>query len=238
MTNATHLKRPAWLLVLTLPAYIAYVVLAVTTLATETDSSSAELTPTQLSDLGVAWVGLHVLWIVPPVLAAIALFQIARAFGVRGAGAVSVLAGVTVVLGSAYLVPQVLAFGFDGTTWGDSSLYPIGVGLSLAAAWAGALPATIIVAFGLARRGIRTKTAWTVTVVTGIYFALELLTYLPALIGSATLAETTGPPPFLLGFLWAFLGFNLLRAGALQRHVGQADIDTSQAPASMRRRHS
>jgi hypothetical protein len=214
-----NLKRPAWLLVLTLPAFVAYVALAVTTLATETDSSSAELTPAQLSDLGVSWVALHVLWMAPPVLAAIALFQVARAARLRGAGTVSLLAGVTLVLAAAYLVTQVLAFGLDDTTWGDSSLYPIGVGLSLGVYWVGALPATILVAIGVARRGIRPKAAWTVAVVTGLYFALELLTYLPALIGSATLAETTGPPPFLLGSFWAFLGGSLLRARAEPRRI-------------------
>lgn len=79
-------KRPAWLLVLALPAFVAYVALAVTTLATEADSSAAELPPTQLADLGVFWVALHVLWMLPPVLAAIALAQLARAVGFGGVG--------------------------------------------------------------------------------------------------------------------------------------------------------
>lgn len=46
-----------------------------------------------------------------------------------------------------------------------------------------------------------------IAVVTGLYLVLELLTYLPAL-GSPELAETTGPPPLLLGFVWALLGYD------------------------------
>ncbi len=204
-----ELRRPAWLLILTLPAFVAYVVLAVTTLATEADSSSAELTPAELSDLGVSWVALHVLWMTPPVLAAIALVMIARRMSLGLAPAVTALATVTVVLAAAYLVPQALAFGAETATWGDSDLYGVGVVLSLAVGWVGVLPATVVVAIGLAKRGISPKVSWGIAVFTGLYLALELLTYLPAL-GAAELEDTTGPPPFLLGFVWALLGVRLL----------------------------
>jgi hypothetical protein len=100
-----ELRRPAWLLILTLPAFVAYVVLAVTTLATEADSSSAELTPAELSDLGVSWVALHVLWMTPPVLAAIALVMIARRMSLGPAPAVTGFSTVAAVLAAAYLVP-------------------------------------------------------------------------------------------------------------------------------------
>ena len=47
---------------------------------------------------------------------------------------------------------------------------------------------------------------------TTLYLVVELLTYLPALLGSATLADTVGLPPFLLGIFWAVLGGIVLRA--------------------------
>jgi hypothetical protein len=205
-------KRPAWLLILTLPAFVAYLALAVATIAEEADSSSAELTPAQISDLGVSWIALHLLWMTPSVLAAVGLALLAGRWRLRGTTAVPILAGVAVVLAAAYLVVQVLAFGFDGPTWGDSRLYPLGVGLSLAAGWAGTLPATVLVAVALARQGIIRRTAWAVAALTALYFVFELLTYLPVLLGPASFAETVGLPPFLLGIFWAVLGGGLLRA--------------------------
>lgn len=214
--DTTDLRRPAWLLVLTLPAFVAYVVVAVTTLATKTDASSAELTSAQLSDLGVAWVALHVLWMTPPALAAVALLLIARRLPPRVARPIALFSAVALLLAVAYLVPQLLAFGVDTRTWGDRSLYGIGVVLSLAVGWVGVLPATMLVAVSLARRAVSPKVCRTVAVATGLYLALELLTYLPAL-GDATLAGTTGPPPFLLGFFWALLGLRLLSSGSPAR---------------------
>ena len=186
---------------------------AVTTLATRVDSTSAELTPSELSDLGVAWVALHMLWMTPPVLAAIALLLIARRLRLDVAGPVTVLSGIALVLAAAYLVPQLLAFGVEADTWGDSPLYAVGVVLSLSVGWVGVLPGTVLVARGLARRGVSPKACWTVVVATGLYLLLELPIYLPAL-GEPTLAETTGPPPFLLGFLLALLGLRVLSSGA------------------------
>ncbi len=206
------INRPAWLLVLTLPAYVAYLVLAVATIATKVEASSAELTPTQVSDLGPSWVALHLLWMLPSVLAAVGLTQIASRGQLRHAGVVRALAGVAIVLSAAYLVVQLLAFGFDGQTWGDSRLYGVGVVLSLAVAWAGTLPATILVAVAFARRAVARRSMWAVAAVTLLYFVVEVLTYLPALLGSPTLADTVGLPPFLLGFVWAVLGGMVLRA--------------------------
>jgi hypothetical protein len=226
--SATEVRGPARLLALTLPAYVGYVVLAVATLATKADASSAELTPSELTDLGVAWVALHVLWMTPPTLAAVALLLVARRLRLAVARPVAALTSVALVLAVAYLVPQLLAFGVETGTWGDSSLYATGVVLSLAVGWVGVLPATALVARGLARRGVSPKVCWTVTVATGVYLVLELFTYLSAL-GAATLAETTGPPPFLLGFLWAALGVRLLSRGTV--HPRGGDGDRARPPA-------
>ena len=211
--SVTDAKRPAWLLLLTLPAFLAYLLLAVVTIAQKAESSAAELTPAQLSELGPAWVALHLLWMTPTVAAAIALTWLARSWRLRNTTAVPILACTAFVCAAAYLVVQCLAFGFDGRTWGDSRLYPFGVALSLAAGWAGTLPATILVAVALVRHGIARKTAWTVAALATLYLLFEVLTYLPVLLGPATFAETTGGlPPFLLGFMWAGLGGGLLRA--------------------------
>jgi len=209
---ATETRRPAWLLVLTLPIFIAYVVVAVATIAQKADTTSAELTPAQISDLGVLWVLVHVLWVAPPIVAVIALSLVARKRQLARTATVPVMAGVGGVLAAAYLVVQLLAFGVGGETWGDSRLYPLGVVLSLAVGWCAALPATILVAVVLARSGVSPKTCWTVAALTALYFVFEVLTYLPALFGPATLDEAVGLPPFLIGFFWAALGGALHRA--------------------------
>ena len=51
----------------------------------------------------------------------------------------------------------------------------------------------------------------TIAVLTALYLVWEVLTYLAGAVGSATLAEAAGPPPFLLGLFWAVLGFRLWR---------------------------
>jgi len=208
----TETRRSAWLLVLTLPIFIAYVVVAVATIAQKVDTTSAELTPAQISDLGVLWVVVHVLWVAPPIVAVIALSLVARKRQLARTGAVPVMAGVAGILAAAYLVVQLLGFGVGGETWGESRLYPLGVVLSLAVGWCAALPATILVAVVLAGSGVAPKTCWAVAALTTLYLVFEVLTYLPALFGPATLAESVGLPPFLLGFFWAALGGGLLRA--------------------------
>ena len=205
-------RRPALLLVATLPAFVAYVAFAVLTIAQEV-STSADLTPAQVDDLGVEWMVLHLLWVTPPALAAVALAGLAA----RLPGAVRharLLATVTGICLATYLVVNLLAYGSDTATWGDDVLYPWSYTLSLAAGWLGVLPATILVSVTLARQGVAPRTCWTVTVLVAVYWVLEVLTYLPVLLGSATFADFEGGlPPFVLGVLWAVLGGGLLRSG-------------------------
>jgi hypothetical protein len=210
--STVSVRLPAWLLNVTLPAFVAFLVVATVTIATEVDATAAELSPSQLQGLGVAWVALAVLWVTPPVLAAIGLDRLARTLRLPPVAAVRILAGVAVVLAAAYVVVQLLAFGFDGQTWGDSPLYGLGVTLSVVAWWAGVLPATFLVGVALARRGIVRKTAWTVSALVVLYLVFDLVTYLPALFGPASLADVVGLPPFLLGVVWAALGVGLLRS--------------------------
>ena len=205
-------RRPAWLLMLTLPAFAAFLGVATVTIATQAVASAAELTPTQMRELGVAWVALHLLWVTPSLLAAFSLARIARAWQLPHVPAIRLLAWVAVSLAVAYVVVQLLALGFDGGTWGESAIYGLGVGLSLAIGWFGTLPATVLVGAALARRGIARITAWSVAALAGIYLVFEVLVYLTVLFGSATLADTVGLPPFLLGIFWAALGVGLLRS--------------------------
>lgn len=211
--QAASSKRPAWLLVWTLPAFAVFLVFATVTIATRTEASSAELTPAQVSELGLGWVALHLLWITPSLLAAMGLARLAETWRVPRAPTVRLLAWVAGSLALAYVVVQCFAFGVEGETWGDSGLYPLGVALSLAVGWFGTLPATILVGGALARHGVARRTAWAVAVLAALYLVLELLAYLPVLFGAATLAETAGLPPFVLGALWAALGVALLRSG-------------------------
>lgn len=210
------LRKPAVLLTVTLPAYVLYLVLAVVTIAQEA-STSADLTPAQVDDLGPAWLGLHVLWVVPPVLAAVALTRIARVLG-GITRFVPALALVTLTCAAAYLVVNLMAYGSGAVSWGDDPLYPWSYSLSLAAGWLGVIPATVLVAAELARRGIARRTGWTVAVLVGIYGIVEVLTYLPVLLGSETFAGFEGGvPPLVLGILWAVLGGAILRSGLPSR---------------------
>ena len=101
-TSAAGLKRPAVLLIATLATFIVYVIFAVATIAQEV-KTSADLTPAQIDDLGASWFGLHLFWVIPPSLAAIALTLLSRRL--RGASRfVPALAAVTIVCASAYLI--------------------------------------------------------------------------------------------------------------------------------------
>jgi len=206
-------RRPELLLFATLPAFVVYVAVAVATVATETDSTSAELTPAALSDLGPSWMALHVLWMAPSVLAALGLALLAARAGLRTTPQVRRLREGAIALAVLYLVPQGMAYTLDAQTWGDSPWYAVGVALSLGVAWLGTIPATLLVTTGLARRGIVPRTARTIAALCGLYLVWEVLTYASIAFGPATLTDTVGPPPFLLGLLWAALGARLWWAG-------------------------
>jgi hypothetical protein len=198
--------------VLTHPAFAAYVVVAVASLATRTESSSAELTPGQLSDLGLAWALVHVLWMMPSVLAVLGLARLASREDLDAARAVHRLAVLTLALVALYLASQLMAFGVRTATWGESSWYPVGITLSLAVGWLGTIPATLLVTRELAKRGVAARTARTIAVLCGLYVVWEASTYLVVVAGAATMADTAGPPPFVLGILWALLGARVWRS--------------------------
>jgi hypothetical protein len=198
--------------VATLPAYVAYLVLAVTTIARDAHTS-AELTPADIDELGVAWMAVHVLWVLPPVLAAVALVGVARRVPGPLTRAVPLFAGITVTVAAVYLVVNALAFGADDETWGDSALYPWSPLASLFAGWFGVHVATLVVVAALVRAGIAKRTAIVVGALYALYVVFEVLSYLPVIFGPATLAGFLGGvPPFLLGIFWAVLGGGLLKS--------------------------
>lgn len=210
--QGTGLRKPAWLLVGTLPAYVAYLALAVTTIARDAHTS-ADLTPADISELGVAWMAVHVLWVLPPVLAAVALMGVAHRVPGPLTRLVPVFAAITVTLAAAYVVVNAFAFGGEGETWGDSALYPWAPLASLLAGWFGVHVATLIVVSALVRAGIARRTAIVVGALYAVYVVFEVLIYLPVIFGPTTFAEFLGGvPPFLLGIFWAVLGGGLLKS--------------------------
>lgn len=210
-TSTTDLKKPAVLLIATLATFAAYVGFALVSIAEEV-TTSADLTPAQMDGLGAAWLGLHVLWVVPPILAAIALTLLSRRLR-DVTRFVPALAAVSIACMTAYLLVNLAAYGSEASTWGSNALYPWSVVLSLAAGWFGVIPATMLVSTTLARRGVARRTAWLVTALVALYWVLDLLTYVPVLLGPQTFAGFEGGlPPFLLGIFWAILGGGLLRA--------------------------
>ena len=129
-TTATT-RRPARLLVATLPAYVVYLVASVAVLRPRVELSAAELTPAEIGGLEPAFTALNALWVLPPVLAAVALAAIAGRLPRRRAlSAVPYLAGSTVVLAVAHVVVGALASRQDTATWGDSPLFAVSVILS------------------------------------------------------------------------------------------------------------
>ena len=207
-----HLKGPGWLLVATAPAYVAYLAVAVSTIAEEVKTSS-DLTPADLDDLGVAWMTVHALWVLPTLLAAAALVGLSRSLAGRGLRLVPGLVAIAVACEAAYLVVNALAYGTDAATWGDSALYPASVLASLFAGWFGVHAATLVVVAALAKAGPARRTALVVGVLYALYVVFEVLTYLPVMFGPTDFAGFLGGlPPFLVGILWATLGGGLLKS--------------------------
>jgi hypothetical protein len=209
---ATGLRRPAWLLVATLPAYVAYLAVALATIAEEAHTSS-DLTPADIDDLGAAWIGVHALWVVPTLLAAAALVGLAQQLEGRYLRFVPALAAIAVACEAAYLVVNTLAYGTEGATWGESALYPVSVLASLFAGWFGVHAATLVVVVALAKTGMARRTTVVVGGLYALYVLFEVLTYLPVIFGPTDFAGFMGGlPPFVVGIFWAALGGGLLKS--------------------------
>lgn len=202
-------RRPEVLLVSTLPAFVAYVAVAAATLATVADTTSAELTPAQVSGLGASWMLVHLLWMAPSVLAALGLSGLLGRERPGGADVRRLVVPATLGLAVLYVATQAVAYRVDTATWGDSGWYAVGVGLSLVVGWGVTIPATLLVTARLVREGVVPRAARVVAVLTGVYLLWEVATYVAIVVGPPTLIDTVGPPPFVLGLLWAGVGARL-----------------------------
>ena len=141
------------------------------------------MTPAEIDQLGVAWLAVHVLWVVPPLLAAVGLVGVARRIPGRLPRFVPAFAAVTVAFLPTYLVVNVLALRSDATTWGESALYPWSPLASLLAGWFGVHLATLSVVAALVKAGIAKTTALVVGGLYALYVVFEILVYLPVLFG-------------------------------------------------------
>lgn len=213
--TSTSFTRPAWLLIATLPAYVIFLVASATLMRPRVEVSSAELTQTQLDELGWAFTAVAVLWVIPPVLAAIAFIGLARQLPPsRSTRVVPLLAAVAIVLAGAYVVVHLLAAGTDAPTWGESGLFSVAVIISLLMGWLGVHPATLLTLRELIRGRLARRTAIVVAILYVLYWILEILLYLPVLADpDSAIGMEDGLPPFLLGFFWAAVGGALLRRG-------------------------
>lgn len=212
----THagLAKPGVLLLAALPVFVGYLLVAATTLATKVEQSSAELAPNELDAMAGSWVLLSALWTAAVILAAAGLVSFGRILDQAGriGAMVRPVAVLSVGLILAWFAVQLVQLRTDTPRIGDSALYTVGVALSLFSFWA-AIIATIGACVALRRARIATIAATVVATLMVLYFAFDLLTYLPAFFGSVDLKEAVGLPPFLMSVIWAILGTAVLRRG-------------------------
>ncbi len=204
----TSLARPGWLLLASLPPFVAFLFVAASTLRGKVEFAG-ELTPDQLAEIQLPWILMALLWLVPVLLGGGGLFLLAGRLRGRFAPAVRLLSAASMALVAAHFILQVTALGADGPTLSDSSAFMTGVALSVFGFWAGYL-ATITACIDLIRQRIARWPATIVAVLASGCLLLDVLTFLPAFVGEASLSETVGLPPFLLAVFWAVLGGGLV----------------------------
>lgn len=210
--STTGLKRPAWLLIASLPVFVVYLVVASSVLSDKVEDTSAELTPHQLDGMRGGWIAASILWFVPVVIGALGLLDLSRRVPgpARLRSVAKVGALLSIPLLAVWLVLQLSLLGADGPTLGDNGIYAPAVALSVFAFWA-AFVSTIAMCALLRRSGIARVLPWIVGVLCVLYLVFDLLTYLPAFFGSDKLADAVGLPPFLIAVFWAVIGGGLLR---------------------------
>lgn len=203
---------PGRLLVAALIPLVAFMAMAHTTVVGD---SAGSMTPSQVGDRAVQWILVACFWVLPVILAAIAFTQLAT--HLEAGSLIRLLAFVGIVLLIAHVVAQAGVIWFvDSPTLGDSPLYASAILISLLGWWA-----VDIVALLTCRELFRAKVAPTAALVigllTGLFLVLELVIYVPALVGGKELHDTIGLPPMLLPLLWAVLGAILWRKAASAR---------------------
>lgn len=210
---------PGRLLVVALVPLVAFMAMAHTTIVGQT---AASMTPAQVGDRAVQWMVVACLWVLPVILAAIAVTRLATILG--SSSPVRPLAAVGIVLLVAYVAAQVGVVWFvDSPTLADSSVFALAILLSLLGCWAVDV-AALLTCRQLFRARLAPRAALVIGLLSALLIVIEVAVYLPALVGSQELHETVGLPPMLLPLLWAILGGILWKEGA------SALSDGGQAP--------
>jgi len=203
---------PARLLVAALVPLVAFMAMAHVTIVGD---SAGSMTPSQIGDRTVQWILVACFWVLPVILAAIAFMRIAT---LLGAGSViRPLAFVGIVLLVAHVVAQAAVIWFvDTPTLGGSALYAFAILVSLLGWWAVDIVA-LLTCRELFRAKVVPRAALVIGLLTGLLLVLEVVIYVPALVGGSELHDTIGLPPMLLPLLWAVLGAILWRKTASTR---------------------
>jgi hypothetical protein len=171
--------------------------------------SAAGMTPAQVDERAVPWVGAAVLWVLPVVLAAVAFAAIAGRLGHRAWVKPLAVAGVALL--ASHVAAWTAVLWLDrGATLADSPVYALAIVLSLLGWWA-VSGAAVLTCLALSRSRVLPRAARVVGILTLLCLALEIAVYLPALVGTQELHETVGLPPMVLPLLWAILGGLLWR---------------------------
>ncbi len=200
---------------LLLLAMIPLVAFMATAHLTVEGPTAGGMTAGQARDRAFAWVLVAILWVLPVVLAAFAFRRLASG-GVAGRR-VRILSAVGVALLVGHVVVQSAVLGMDqDQKLGGTTTYAASILLSLLGWWAVDV-AAVVTCLWLARKGPARRTATVIGPLSALLTIFEVVVYLPALVGEATLHQTVGLPPMILPILWAILG------GVLLRHRDPAD---------------
>ena len=203
---------PGRILVAALIPLVAFMAMAHTTVVGD---SAGSMTPSQVGDRAVQWILVACFWVLPVILAAIAFTRLATLL--EAGSLIRLLAFVGIVLLFAHVVAQAGVIWFvDSPTLGDSSLYAFAILVSLLGWWAVDV-AAVLTCRELLRAKAASTAALVIGLLTGLFFVLELVIYVPALVGGKELHDTIGLPPMLLPLLWAVLGAILWRKTASAR---------------------
>ena len=197
---------PARMLVAALVPLVAFMAMAHVTIVGD---SAGSMTPSQIGDRTVQWILVACLWVLPVILAAIAFMRIATLLGAGSVIRALALVGIVLLVGNVAAQTAVIWF-VDAPTLGDSTLYAFAILVSLLGWWAVDIVA-LLTCRELFRANVVPRAALVIGLMTGLLLVLEVVIYVPALVGGSELYKTIGLPPMLLPLLWAALGAILWR---------------------------
>jgi hypothetical protein len=200
-TTSTTYRTPAWLMVGSTLAFVAWLAAAMTTISGTGVTDTADLTPRTMATIRVGFLVTTVLYAVAYALGGAGLATVAARLR-RGGARVPATAALVAAAGSVaaiagYPVAALLAGGFDAGRLGDQGAWDAAIGLSIAAMWL-ALGAIALGGVALRTSGALRRTGLVVAVIAGI-----------ALVADVVLGAVL--PPFLVGLLLLPYAIGLLR---------------------------